>query len=83
MPEFDGPIEALSDNDVMAQTRWQLPVDHGTAKRIIGWSTPGRILPEEQQGLLVFTQTYRCNWLRQSVALAEAIRRGLLPAMHS
>jgi hypothetical protein len=84
VPELDGPIEALSDSDVMAQTRLQLPADRGQRlSELSAGRRAGELSPEEQQEMLVLTQIYQRYWLRQSEALAEAVRRGLLPAMHS
>jgi hypothetical protein len=84
VPELDDPIEALSDSDLLAQTRLQLPADRG--QRLSELSADrrvGTLSPEKQQKLLGLTQIYQRYWLRQSEALAEAVRRELLPAMHS
>lgn len=83
VPELEGPIEALSDSDVLAQTHLQLPADRGQRlSELSADRRAGVLSPEEQQELLGLTQTYQRYWLRQSEALAEAVRRGLLPAMH-
>jgi len=84
VPELDDPIEALSDSDVLAQTRLQLPADRGQRlSELSAERRAGVLSPEKQQELLGLTQIYQRYWLRQSEALAEAVRRGLLPAMHS
>jgi hypothetical protein len=55
--ELDGPHYGTYTPAIAGGSR-------ATAKRIIGWSSRGRALPEEQQELLVLTLTYQRYWRR-------------------
>ena len=83
-PELDAPITALSDDEVLAESKLQRPPDPG--RRLTELSARRReasLDEEEQQELMALAQLYQRLWLRQSEALAEATRRGLMPGMHS
>lgn len=82
-PELETPVESLTDNALLAETRLQMPPERG--RRLSELSAQRRAGPlpnEEQQELLALAQLYQRLWLRQSEALAEAGRRGLGPGMH-
>lgn len=82
-PELETPVESLTDNALLAETRLQMPPERG--RRLSELSARRRAGPlpnEEQQELLALAQLYQRLWLRQSEALAEAGRRGLGPGMH-
>lgn len=84
VPELDIPIGSLSDDELLAQTQLQLPEDRG--RRLSELSARRRtdaLHSDEQQELFALAQTYQRYWLRQSEALAEAVRRKLRPEMHS
>ena len=72
------PIATLSDTEVLALTQVQMPpqqghrLDHLLAKQ--GGAT---LTTQEQAELFALIQVYQQLWVRQSEALAEAVRRGL------
>jgi hypothetical protein len=83
-PELEAPIQSLSDEAVMAEAAIQMPAERG--RRLTDLAArrrEGALSGEEQRELLALAQLYQRLWLRQSEALAEAVRRGLRPGLHS
>lgn len=83
-PEEETPVASLSDSEVLALGRLQLPAESGRRlSQLSAGHAEGTLLPEEHQELLALSGLYQRLWLRQSEGLAEAVRRGLLSEMHS
>jgi len=83
-PEGDVSVASLSDADVLALTRLQLPADSGRRLTLLSaGQAEGALSPDEQQELMALAGLYQSFWLRQAEALAEAVRRGLQSEMHS
>lgn len=82
-PELEAPIESLADDALLAETRLRLSPERGRRlSELSARRREGALPNEEQRELLALAQYYRHLWLRQAEALAEAARRGLIPAMH-
>jgi hypothetical protein len=77
-------VASLSDSEVIALSRVQLPAESGRRlSQLSAGHAEGTLQPDEQQELLSLSGLYQRLWLRQSEALAEAVRRGLQSEMHS
>ena len=78
-PELDIPVLSLSDEEVLAESTRQMPPDRGRRMtELSAQRRESRLNEEEQQELMALAQLYQRLWLRQSEALAEAARRGLI-----
>ena len=83
-PEAEDAVASLNDADVLALTRLQLPAESGRRLTLLSAAhAEGTLSPDEQQELMALAGLYQRFWLRQAEALAEAVRRGLQPEMHS
>jgi len=83
-PEAEVAIASLTDAEVLALTRVQLPAESGRRlTQLSAAHAEGALSPDEQQELMALAGLYQRFWLRQAEALAEAVRRGLQPEMHS
>ena len=83
-PGRDVAVASLTDADVLALTRVQLPAESGRRlTQLSAAHAEGALSPDEQQELMALAGLYQRFWLRQAEALAEAVRRGLQPEMHS
>lgn len=81
--ESQPPIELLSDEEVLAECALLMPAERGQRlSALAARQNAGTLGEEEQQELLALGQLYQVLWLRQSEALAEAVRRGLRPSLH-
>ncbi len=83
-PEADEPVASLNDEEVLALTQMQMPLKRGQRlSQLSERHSEDALSSDEQQELMALAGLYQQVWLRQAEALAEAVRRGLLPAMHS
>ena len=83
-PEADEPVASLNDEEVLALTQMQMPLKRGQRlSQLSERHSEDAFSSDEQQELMALAGLYQQVWLRQAEALAEAVRRGLLPAMHS
>ena len=81
-PQVERPVSTLSDEEVIALSKVQM--DQGQGERL------GKLLEKqreltltatEQVSLMTLIQVYHQLWIRQSEALAEAVKRGLRPPL--
>jgi hypothetical protein len=76
--EESRPISELPDDEVLRWTELRLP--HAQDRRLselLDMQQSGTLTNPERTELLALMQVYEVNCLRQSEALAEAVRRGL------
>ena len=78
IPRLEKPVSSLSDEDVLALSRAQMKPAQGRRLSELLEKQRESILTEgERSELLALMQVYSQLWIRQSEALAEAVRRGL------
>ena len=83
-PEADVPVDSLNDEEVLALTEMQMPLKRGQRlSQLSERHSEDALSSDEQQELMALAGLYQQYWMRQAEALAEAVRRGRLPAMHS
>lgn len=84
MPELDIPITTLPDEDLLAQVEMTMPTTAGQRlTHLLAQQQEDNLSAEQRRELLSLFQLYQRLWLRQSEALAEAVRRGLRPLLHA
>jgi hypothetical protein len=84
MPAIDKPITSLSDEEVLAQTQLQMnPTQGNRLTHLLALQKSGEMTEEFHRELMALFQLYQRLWLRQSEALAEAVKRGLRPPLHA
>ena len=72
------PVAALSDPDVLALAQVQLPPQQGhRLDQLLARQGDTTLTAQEQAELLALMPIDQQLWVRQSEALAEAVRRGL------
>lgn len=77
-PELEKPVSALSDDEILALTRVQMaPVQGKRLEKLLQKQQQTILSMDERSELIVLIQIYHQLWIRQSEALAEAVRRGL------
>lgn len=77
-PDWDKPITSLPDHEVLALSRLQMASAQGERLgELLARQRKGDLTEGERQELLALMQVYERLWVRQSEALAEAVRRGL------
>ncbi|OGO42334.1 MAG: hypothetical protein A2Z04_08880 [Chloroflexi bacterium RBG_16_57_9] len=77
-PNLDKPISAMLDHEVLALSRLQMPHEQGQQMgELLVKQREGELEESERPELLALMQVYERLWIRQSEALAEAVRRGL------
>jgi hypothetical protein len=77
-PDLDKPITSLPDHEVLALSQLQMPPQQGhRLGELLVRQREGELAEGERLELLALMQIYERLWLRQSEALAEAVRRGL------
>jgi len=77
-PAQDKPLFTLSDAEVIALCRTDSSPEAGRrVSELLEKQREGTLKSREQQELVASMQGYDQLWLRQSEALAEAVRRGL------
>jgi hypothetical protein len=81
-PEGELPVTSMSDAEVMALAQAQMAPQQGTRlDYLLAKQREEQLTTPEQAELLALMQGYHRLWLRQSEALAEAVRRGLRGAL--
>lgn len=77
-PELEQPITNLADDELLALTQLQMkPAQGERLGELLKKQREGLLTDAERSELLALAQIYEQFWLRQSEALAEAVRRGL------
>jgi len=72
------PVAALSDTEVLALAQVQMAPQQGhRLDQLLAQQGEATLTTQEQAELLALMQVYQQLWVRQSEALAEAVRRGL------
>jgi len=78
VPKWEKPVTLLSDEDVLALSKAQMELEQGQRlSKLLGKQREGTLTEGERPELLALMQVYDQLWIRQSEALAEAVRRGL------
>jgi hypothetical protein len=78
----DEDVERLPDEHVLALSKTRLPADaDARLSELLARRQAGASGEAERAELAALIQTYQALWLRQSAALAEAVRRGLRPPL--
>ena len=87
LPEqsIDQPtVDGLNDADLLALSTVQMEQSQGERlDDLLRQQSAGTLTRDGQRTLNVLMQTYHQLWLRQSAALAEAVRRGLRPPIQA
>ena len=77
-PEPEPSVTAMSDTEVMALAQAQMSPQHGKRlDHLLAKQQEESLAAHEQAELLALMQEYNRLWIRQSEALAEAVRLGL------
>ena len=77
-PSLEKPVSSFSNEDVLALSRAQMePAQGRRMSELLEKQREGVLTGEERPELLALMQVYDQLWVRQSEALAEAVRRGL------
>lgn len=77
-PEEAQPVTSMSDAEVMALARVPMAPQQGKRlDHLLAKQREEKLTVQEQSELLALMHGYHRLWLRQSAALAEAVRRGL------
>ncbi len=78
-PPVDAPpVATLSDPEVLALAQVQMTPQQGQRlDQLLAKRGEATLTVQEQAELLALIQVYQQLWVRQSEALADAVRRGL------
>ena len=77
-PRLERPVSSLSDEDVLALSKAQMrPAQGRRLSELLEKQRESELTEGERSELLALMQVYNQLWIRQSEALAEAVRRGL------
>lgn len=77
-PRLEKSVASLSDSEVLALSQVKMPANQGRRLGdLLKKQRETQLAKTEQSELLALMQVYNQLWIRQSEALAEAIRRGL------
>jgi hypothetical protein len=77
-PAGDPPVTSMSDGEVMALAQVQMVPQQGKRlDHLLAKQREDQLTAAEQSEILALIQRYHRLWIRQSEALAEAVRRGL------
>jgi hypothetical protein len=77
-PNLEKPASSLTDREVLALTSAQMADEPGRRLGdLLQRQREKRLAEDERRELLALMQVYDQLWVRQSEALAEAVRRGL------
>ena len=77
-PRLERPVSSLSDEDVLALSKAQMrPAQGRRLSELLEKQGEGVLTESERPELLALMHVYDQLWIRQSEALAEAVRRGL------
>ena len=81
-PTTEPPVKELPDAAVLALTQARMsPADNERLSVLLDKQPARQLATAERPELLSLFQAYLRLWLRQSEALAEAVRRGLRPPL--
>ena len=81
-PDLEAPVVSLSDDEVLALSQARMKLAQGQRlSELLEKRREGMLTESEQSELLALVQVYDQLWIRQSEALAEAVRRGLRPPL--
>ncbi len=76
------PVATLSDTAVLALAQGQMAPQQGQRlDQLLAKQGETTLASQEQAEVLALMQVYQQCWVRQSEALAEAVRRGLRPPL--
>ena len=77
-PRLERPVSSLSNEDVLALSKAQMGSAQGRRlSKLLEKQREGTLTESERPELLALMHVYEQLWVRQSEALAEAVRRGL------
>ena len=77
-PGLEKPVASLSDEEVLVLAGAQMePAQGRRLSELLEKQREGELTEGERSTLLALMQVYNQLWIRQSEALAEAVRRGL------
>ncbi len=83
-PRLEPPVVTLSDSKLLAATKLQMQQEQGKRlDELLALQSEGRITTSQRSELQTLLQVYDQLWLRQSEALVEAVRRGLIDPISS
>jgi hypothetical protein len=77
-PRLEKPVASLPDNEVLALS--QVKMEQAQGERLgelLERQREAQLTDAEQSEMIALMNVYNQLWLRQSQALAEAVRRGL------
>jgi hypothetical protein len=78
-PELEQPVVSMSEKRLLAATKLQMQQEQGRRlDALLALQSEGRLAARQRGELQALMQLYDQLWLRQSEALAEAARRGLI-----
>lgn len=78
------PVSSLSDEDVASLTVAQMPTTAGVRlDELLEQRRDATLNPDDFAELMALMQLYNQLWIRQSEALAEAVKRGIREPMTS
>jgi hypothetical protein len=77
-PELEEPVVSLPNEELLVLTKLQMkPAQGQRLSELLKKQRESLLTESERPELLTLAQIYEQFWLRQSEALAEAVRRGL------
>jgi uncharacterized lipoprotein YmbA len=77
-PKSDKPVSSLPDEKVLALCELKLEPEQGKRlTQLLERQRESVLAADERREMLALSQIYHRLWIRQSEALAEAVRRGL------
>lgn len=83
-PKIEQPISTLSNEEVIALSKVQMDSVQGERLgKLLEKQRENALTETEQLSLMTLMQIYHQLWLRQSEALAEAVKRGLRPPLEA
>lgn len=81
-PQVERPVSTLSDEEVIALSKVQMDQRQGERLgKLLEKQRELTLTATEQVSLMTLMQVYHQLWIRQSEALAEAVKRGLRPPL--
>ncbi len=81
-PKVERPVSTLSDEEVIALSSVQMDKEQGERLgKLLEKQRENTLTTIEQVSLMALMQVYHQLWIRQSEALAEAVKRGLRPPL--
>ena len=81
-PQLEQPVASLTDDQVLALSETQMESSLGERLgALLEKQREGSLAASERPELLALMQVYEQLWVRQSEALAEAVRRELHPPL--